>query len=336
MRVLAPTLTFLLSFAAFLPTSLAVAKDSKLALFTNYASSSKSTKAGVLQLDDKLYDELTTAPRDYTAVVLLTALDSRFGCQLCKDFQPEYELLAKSWMGDHKGGDGLFFGMLDFENGRSTFQKLKLNTAPALYLFPPTTGPHANTDHIDNPIQFEFTQNRVPAEAIVSFISRHSHHNPQVHRPFNYTKLAVTLVSMTVVATILKVAFTSFKPLLFNRNLWAALSLIAILLFTSGHMFNHIRRVPYIVNDGRGGVAYIAGGFSNQFGLETQIVAVVYAVLAFCSISLAMKTPRIEDPRRQKVAVLIWNGVLLMGFSFLMSLFKQKNGGYPFYLPPLM
>ena len=38
-------------------------------------------------------------------------------------------------------------------------------------------------------------------------------------------------------------------------------------------MFNHIRKVPYVAGDGKGGISYFAGGFSNQFGLETQIVA---------------------------------------------------------------
>ena len=38
-------------------------------------------------------------------------------------------------------------------------------------------------------------------------------------------------------------------------------------------MFNHIRKVPYVAGDGHGGVSYFAGGFSNQYGLETQIVA---------------------------------------------------------------
>lgn len=145
--------------------------------------------------------------------------------------------------------------------------------------------------------------------------------------------------------------------MLLSRTLWAALSLISILLFISGHMFNHIRKVPYVAKNGQGGVSYIAGGFSNQYGLETQIVAVMCmsplptvrlfipladryvpsdAVLSFATISLAMKTPRIEDPGRQKAAIIVWNAVMLCAFSFLMNLFKQKNGSYPFYLPPMM
>lgn len=38
-------------------------------------------------------------------------------------------------------------------------------------------------------------------------------------------------------------------------------------------MFNHIRKVPYVSGDGKGGITYFIGGFSNQLGLETQIVA---------------------------------------------------------------
>ena len=44
-------------------------------------------------------------------------------------------------------------------------------------------------------------------------------------------------------------------------------------------MFNHIRHTPYAGGDGKGGVSIFAGGFQNQFGLETQIVAGVCKIL---------------------------------------------------------
>jgi len=46
-------------------------------------------------------------------------------------------------------------------------------------------------------------------------------------------------------------------------------------------MFNHIRKVPYVAGNGKGGVSYFAGGFSNQYGLETQIVAAMCKLLEF-------------------------------------------------------
>ena len=79
--------------------------------------------------------------------------------------------------------------------------------------------------------------------------------------------------SILGLVTFFSVAAPYIMPIIQNRNLWAAMSLIAVLLFTSGQMFNHIRRVPYMVPNSKGGVAYFAGGFQNQFGIETQIVA---------------------------------------------------------------
>lgn len=77
------------------------------------------------------------------------------------------------------------------------------------------------------------------------------------------------------VVTAIAVLSPYILPIIQNRNLWAAISLIAILLFTSGQMFNHIRKVPYVAGDGHGGISYFAGGFQNQFGMETQIVAAI-------------------------------------------------------------
>jgi len=157
---------------------------------------------------------------------------------------------------------------------------------------------------------------------------------PNIVRPVNYLLWVTSITAILGGISFLSVAWPYLVPILQNRNLWAAISLILILLFTSGHMFNHIRKVPYVAGDGRGGVSYFAGGFSNQYGLETQIVAGMYGLLSFAMISLALKVPRIADPKRQQVAVLVWGGVIFVMYSFLLSVFRIKNGGYPFWLPP--
>lgn len=59
-------------------------------------------------------------------------------------------------------------------------------------------------------------------------------------------------------------------------------------------------------------------------------------MLAFCAITLGMKTPRVADPGTQNVTIVVWSIILLVTYSFLMSIFRQKNGGYPFYLPPML
>ena len=114
------------------------------------------------------------------------------------------------------------------------------------------------------------------AEAVHTWISRHlpaDAPKPAVYRPFNWVKIASVTTAVLGVITALAVASPYLIPILQNRNLWAAVSLLGVLLFTSGHMFNHIRKTPYVSGDGKGGISYFAGGFSNQFGLESQIIA---------------------------------------------------------------
>lgn len=118
MRLL-PVLT-----AALLPlTSLAAKKatgDRFLDLYSKQAAN-----AAPVKLDDNSYAEVTKAPRNYSAAILLTALDARFGCSLCNDFQPEWDLLAKSWTKGDKGMESrLIFGTLDFVDGKNTFQSV--------------------------------------------------------------------------------------------------------------------------------------------------------------------------------------------------------------------
>lgn len=90
--------------------------------------------------------------------------------------------------------------------------------------------------------------------------------------------LVSTVTGLGILGALAK-ASPYMLPIIQNRNVWATISLIGILLFTSGHMFNQIRKVPYVVGDGRGGVSYFAGGFQSQYGLETQIIAFMCMLL---------------------------------------------------------
>ncbi|POS86763.1 hypothetical protein EPUL_003862 [Erysiphe pulchra] len=236
------------------------------------------SKPAPLSLDDSSFTRLTAQPRDYSVAVLLTAMDSRYGCHLCREFQPEWDLLAKSWTKSDKHGDTrLVFATLDFNVGRNVFQALGLQSAPVLMLFQPTQGAHSIPDI--SPARLDFTSGQVPQSAeqahawIVSHFDGRSY--PRFQRPINWQRLGVTISTIFALITLLAMTWSYVLPVLMSRNIWAAVSLISIILFTSGHMFNHIRKVPYVTGNGQGGISYFAGGFSNQFGLETQIIAAI-------------------------------------------------------------
>ncbi|KAJ4318113.1 oligosaccharyl transferase subunit ost3/OST6 [Fusarium piperis] len=326
-------LSSLLSLA-LLATGAVAAKKSTTERFNEFHAKQTSNP---IKLKDSSYKSLTATPRDYSVAVLLTAADARFACQLCREFQPEWDLVGKSWAkGDKTGESRLIFGTLDFTDGRDVFMQLGLQTAPVLLLFQPTQGPHAVAKQ--DPLRYDFTNGPATAEQVQIWLARHlpGRPHPSVKRPINWMRWISGITIVLGGSTALYVAYPYVLPILQSRNLWASISLISILLFTSGHMFNHIRKVPYVAGDGRGGISYVAPGFQQQFGLETQIVAALYGVLSFCAISLAIKVPRIADAKTQQVAVIAWGGVLFLVYSFLLSVFRVKNGGYPFSLPPFM
>lgn len=113
--------------ASLLPFTALAAKKSSGDRFKDFRAKSLSTGAPV-KLDDASYAQLTKAPRDYSVTVLLTALEQRFGCELCRQFQPEWDILGKSWTRGDKNADGrLLFGTLDFVDGKNTFQSVRGN-----------------------------------------------------------------------------------------------------------------------------------------------------------------------------------------------------------------
>ena len=202
-----------------------------------------------------------------------------------------------------------------------------------MFLFPPTTGPNAVSPNAQ-PIKYEFSAQTVGADAVARFVKQHTGKEFQIVRPFNYAKLFTTIAVVVGGIATVTVGYPLVLPVLQSRKLWAAFTLVAILLFTSGHMFNHIRKVPYMAQDRQGNIMYIAAGFSTQYGVESQIVAACYALMAFCVINLGMRVPQIAQEGRQTLAVWVWSAVLAFVFSFLISVFRAKNNTYPFFLPP--
>lgn len=115
---------FELVILVLLPLSCIAAKKPSSGTFESYHARSQASPP--LKLDDVAYEELTATPRNHSVVILLTALEARFGCQLCRDFQPEWDLLGKSWAkGDKKGDTRTILGTLDFLDGKGTFQKVQ-------------------------------------------------------------------------------------------------------------------------------------------------------------------------------------------------------------------
>ncbi|GAA6032328.1 hypothetical protein JCM8097_008121 [Rhodosporidiobolus ruineniae] len=283
---------------------------------------------GLLSLNAREYDELTSQPRDYSVSVVLTALGQQYQCKPCQLLQPEYALVARQWQNSKKAdGDDHFFAYVDFTTGPEIFQRLGLQSAPVFQLFLPTEGPRATGQLGPDGTPFGFK-----AEDIASHTrARANLASLHFQRPVDKSKVVKTAVITVGAGLSLWRAWPYLHIIFGRRYLWAAGSIFTILFMTSGYMWTQIRRPLYVQPTREGKINYIAGGYQTMLGAEVHIVSAIYGLLAFSTYTLAYTIPKLRDPARQRLGTYVWTGVLVVLAGVLMNVFGTiKQPGYPF------
>ncbi|EST09022.1 Oligosaccharyl transferase complex, subunit OST3/OST6 [Kalmanozyma brasiliensis GHG001] len=309
---------------SYLPSTFAQRNASKdqASLFKRIQSSS----AGYIDIDASEFSTITSYPRDYAVTALLTTTDGRIKCPPCTAFQPEFDKLTAQWNRNRAVKGKNIFVKVEYSRGQSVFAQFQLQHAPVLYTFP--AGATGKDMH-----SFDFTDRGFGAAEVASHLNSILGTRFSYKQPIN-RKLVVGSITgvITLVGAIffigphISALFTSSKPI------WMLLSIGSMIIFTSGHMWNSIRGAPYIAMGQGGKPEYFAGGFQNQYGVETQIVAAIYSLLAFSFIALTVLVPAQRDPTRQRAGVYVWSAIFLATFSLLFYVFRTKNPSYPFRL----
>lgn len=165
----------------------------------------------------------------------------------------------------------------------------------------------------------------------------------QLYKPIN---LAPFIITPLFLAAIIYGAWQGrafLVPIATSRVVWGVGCVSTCILFTSGYMWNKIKNAPYVQGGSNGQISWVASGYSNQLGLETQVVGgmcksalwarlMIDGLLALTVIVLSVFIPAQSSPVKQRVGTLLWIGLLVVVYSMLIRLFKVKNGGYPFKL----
>lgn len=94
-------------------------------------------KKSVLKFNGNKFREfIQTTPRNYSVVIMFTALAPARQCGICRQAYDEYVILANSYRYSQAYSNNLFFAMVDFDEGSDVFQQLYLNSAPVFMHFP--------------------------------------------------------------------------------------------------------------------------------------------------------------------------------------------------------
>lgn len=286
-----------------------------------------SLKKPVIKLNyEKFKHYVKSAPKNYTIVVMLTALNSQRQCQVCKPANEEYQVVAQSWRYSAQFSNKLFFAMVDYDDAPDVFKMLNTASAPQFLLFGRNNAKNKNGDSMD------LTRVGFQAEQIAKWVQDRSEIPVKVFRPPNYSGLLLVVLLVIMIGSLLYVKRNNLE-FLYNKTTWSFLTIGFILIFISGQMWNQIRGPPLMHRDQKTGqVGFFAGGHGYQFIAETYIIFAIYGQIVAGMILLNEAPKYINSALKKKVMAIGGLGMVTIFFSIILSIFRAKYAGYPYSL----
>ncbi|KAG1658465.1 Magnesium transporter protein 1 [Nymphon striatum] len=248
----------------------------------------------------KLYVKST--PRNYSVIVMLTALSDNRQCQMCKLASEEFQLVANSWRYSQIYSNKLFFAVVDYDEAADVFASLGKSSVPVFLHFPAKGKPKKEDEM---PIQTQGFH----AEAISRWVTERTDLQFKIFRPPSYAGTIALVILFTMIAALLYLRRSNLD-FLYNRSMWALLALCTVFIFTSGQMWNHIRGPPFL-NKGQNG-------------------EVVNASVVFGMILMTEAASSDGDIKKRRIMAVFGVGVVAVFYGLILSIFRNKAGGYPY------
>lgn len=281
-----------------------------------------NTKKSILRFNgQKFKDYVKTQPRNYSVVVMFTALQPSRQCAVCRHAHDEFTIVANSYRYSQIYSNKLFFVMVDFDEGSDVFQALRLNTAPVFMHFPAKGKPKA-ADTMD------IQRVGISAEVIAKWVQERTDVQIRVFRPPNYSGTVAVLLLVSFAGGFLYLRRNNLD-FLYNKQMWALLAILFCFAMISGQMWNHIRGPPFIHKTQNGAVAYIHSSSQGQLVFETYIVFFLNGIIVLGMILLTECGYQM-DKRKAKLMSVVGLVLVSVFFSLLLSIFRSKAGGYPY------
>ncbi|KAJ2741192.1 oligosaccharyl transferase subunit ost3/OST6, partial [Coemansia sp. BCRC 34301] len=285
---------------------------------------------GLARLDMEAFVKNVVAEnKNYAVVVQLTALSPKYKCGPCVVLDKTLRTVARGW-NRYGEKDRIVFGSLDVDDGEELFHKMKIEQIPRFMVFPAGAGPHALANA--TPREMTIKEDTLTPEGMAARLSSLLGVDIKPDIPINYSKYAKNVLAVQAAGVGAYLAYKFVNLRMLGRNLWAIATIMFVLLMTSGFMWNKINDPPYIGQSRRGDAQLFVPTNNQQFGVETQIVAVTYAVCALCIVVLVKHAPKVQSIDQRTTITFVFILVLMLMFSYLNSVFRLKMPGYPFKL----
>nr|XP_018897613.1 PREDICTED: tumor suppressor candidate 3-like [Bemisia tabaci] len=285
--------------------------------------SQMSFKRSVIKFNpQKFKDFVKATPRNYSVVIMFTAIAPARQCSICRQASEEFNIVANSHRYSATFNNDLFFVVLDFDGSADVFQWMKINTAPMFIHFPPKGKPKQKDTLDVQRVGFA-------AEAIAKWIHEQTDIQIRVFRPPNYSNSVAFLLVLCLLGGFLYLRRNNLD-ILYNKTLWGVAAVFFCFSMVSGQMWNHIRSPPFVHKSHNGGIMYIHGSSQGQFVLETYIVIVLNAAIVIGMIMMIDAASKKGGVRVRRIMAILGLVFVAIDFSVILSIFRSKAHGYPY------
>lgn len=282
--------------------------------------------SNVIEINESNFDSILTGPRDYYTALLFTALDDSVGCAPCKKFEPVYHKIARSYQDSNPGKNDILFFKADFSNNQKKFIDLQMLQVPHLWVYPPSTelAYNVTSPHFEYKIGDHSSKDPLH---YANFVSKLVNANIVVHEDFDLTQFSKYFFTTFFAVLVLKKKVLSK---LASRLIFCLISILTIVVFTSGYMFTVIRNIPLLSKNEKGEIMYFSGGTHWQFGSEVFIIGGIYLGFVFLINGLVVVIPKIDNPAKRNTLTLCACFFVFWLFNRLTSIYKIKDPSYPY------
>ncbi|KAG8583509.1 hypothetical protein GDO81_008447 [Engystomops pustulosus] len=253
-----------------------------------------ASKRPVIRMNgDKFRRLIKAPPRNYSVIVMFTALQSHRQCVVCKQADEEYQILANSWRYSNAFTNRIFFAMVDFDEGSDVFQMLNMNSAPTFIHFPAKGKPKRGDT-------YELQVRGFAAEQLARWIADRTDVNIRIMRPPNYAGPLMLGLLLAVIGGLVYLRRSNLD-FLYNKTGWSLAAL-----------------------------NYIHGSSQAQFVAETHIVLLFNGGVTLGMVLLHEAATSEMDVGKRKIMCVAGLGLVVVFFSWLLSVFRSKYHGYPY------
>ncbi|KAM9106672.1 dolichyl-diphosphooligosaccharide--protein glycosyltransferase subunit MAGT1-like [Megaptera novaeangliae] len=286
-------------------------------------------KNRVIRMNDAMFNRFVLEkPRNYSVFVLFTTLQKFRLCVTCKLALQEFQILADSWQFSSAFSNKVFFAMVDFDENPEVSEMLQVMSVPNVLHF--SAKSEFKADDIYN-----FKERVIIAQQMFTWVAERTERwmvNVRTRKPIHYYysfKLGISLALIGGLVYVLKWN----RKFIFNKNLWAVLALCFVILMSSGQMWTHIRGAPFAQsNTHTGQTHYIHEVHYFQFVAEVYIISLFHVCITLGMLLLDTAATSPMNVINRKIMSMTCLCLVVIFFSWLLSLFRFKEPNYSFHI----